>query len=570
MLLFAGVLGFGYMSQSNALYMFASEEKAKEDALSTLQEDKETDFQDEQVLTASTNVKNATTFVKEDFEYEINTYAVSEEGAVDWDYYTDTLSEESLAKLMIESGVILKGLSDSGKAKVAANGGVLNIPETIDGQVITVIDNRAFDGETLTSLTMPDTIKCIGVGAFRNNDLQSVTLPASLLFLNEMAFNNNTSIKTMEFPSELIELGGYNFEENNALETVKMGGKIEILGEYAFYNCRNLGKNSPTLTIPGSAKQIWNGTFVNTAYNFVNIEEGVESLQAIWFHTLTGLKVVNIPESVKTADYRVWSKMFYNTPNFAIVNKSNVPIRVPSTVTDYEWSKDRMHEAPVIFDEVNTGKDYAEFTGSLYAKYDNLAVKLEDGITFADGSDELYALSLMTKDEFKAFLNEEENIPVKEGYDFVGWDTSGFDTGNNQASWETLPIPSNGAESGVYLVDHVLGITPIFEKKVTLFNVTFKDWDGTVLDEQTVAEGEAAIAPEDPTRENYKFIGWDIDFSKVSADMSVTARYEKETTEKIPETGQNPYTLYRYAILALISGLGMTFGFLKIRKMNKS
>ncbi|MFV0381446.1 MAG: hypothetical protein ACK5KR_04415 [Breznakia sp.] len=52
--------------------------------------------------------------------------------------------------------------------------------------------------------------------------------------------------------------------------------------------------------------------------------------------------------------------------------------------------------------------------------------------------------------------------------------------------------------------------------------------------------------------------------------MVITAQYKKEAAEKIPETGQNSYTLLGYTMLMLISGLAMTFGFLKIKKMNKS
>ena len=55
--------------------------------------------------------------------------------------------------------------------------------------------------------------------------------------------------------------------------------------------------------------------------------------------------------------------------------------------------------------------------------------------------------------------------------------------------------------------------------------VTFLDWDGTVLSEQTVEYGQAAVAPDDPTREGYTFVGWDRDFNNVTEDISVCAMY---------------------------------------------
>jgi uncharacterized repeat protein (TIGR02543 family) len=59
----------------------------------------------------------------------------------------------------------------------------------------------------------------------------------------------------------------------------------------------------------------------------------------------------------------------------------------------------------------------------------------------------------------------------------------------------------------------------------TSYAVTFKDWDGTTLDAQTIAEGLSAVAPTNPTREGYDFTGWDKSFSNVTSDLTVTAQY---------------------------------------------
>ncbi len=56
--------------------------------------------------------------------------------------------------------------------------------------------------------------------------------------------------------------------------------------------------------------------------------------------------------------------------------------------------------------------------------------------------------------------------------------------------------------------------------------VTFIEWDGTVIETQVVADGTAAIAPTVHEREGYVFIGWDVDFTNVTSDLTVTAQYE--------------------------------------------
>jgi len=62
---------------------------------------------------------------------------------------------------------------------------------------------------------------------------------------------------------------------------------------------------------------------------------------------------------------------------------------------------------------------------------------------------------------------------------------------------------------------------------IKLYTVSFMDWDNQLIAQQVVEEGQAALAPENPTRRGYTFVGWDKDFSNVTEDLVVTALYEK-------------------------------------------
>ena len=59
------------------------------------------------------------------------------------------------------------------------------------------------------------------------------------------------------------------------------------------------------------------------------------------------------------------------------------------------------------------------------------------------------------------------------------------------------------------------------------YTVTFVDGQGKTLKTEQVESGKAATAPSDPTRDGYMFKGWDKDFSKVTANMTVTAQWKK-------------------------------------------
>ena len=64
-------------------------------------------------------------------------------------------------------------------------------------------------------------------------------------------------------------------------------------------------------------------------------------------------------------------------------------------------------------------------------------------------------------------------------------------------------------------------------KKKT-FEVTFVDWDDSVLKEDIVEWGNAAEAPADPVRPGYTFTGWDKDFSSVKSNLTVKAQYTQD------------------------------------------
>lgn len=58
------------------------------------------------------------------------------------------------------------------------------------------------------------------------------------------------------------------------------------------------------------------------------------------------------------------------------------------------------------------------------------------------------------------------------------------------------------------------------------YNVKFVDYDGTVVSEQTVKQGESASVPAPISREGYRFIGWDKSFTNIQANITLTAQYE--------------------------------------------
>ena len=71
------------------------------------------------------------------------------------------------------------------------------------------------------------------------------------------------------------------------------------------------------------------------------------------------------------------------------------------------------------------------------------------------------------------------------------------------------------------------------EYKVTFLNGT------TVIDEQMIPYGGAAVAPTNVTRDGYKFVGWNTTFSKITENLTVKALFEELTTYIVKVVGLN-------------------------------
>ena len=68
-------------------------------------------------------------------------------------------------------------------------------------------------------------------------------------------------------------------------------------------------------------------------------------------------------------------------------------------------------------------------------------------------------------------------------------------------------------------------------QNIVTYNVTFLDWDATVLFVEKVEEGKDAKGPDtDPEREGYTFIGWSKPVTNVTSDLTVIAQYEVAKT----------------------------------------
>ncbi len=140
----------------------------------------------------------------------------------------------------------------------------------------------------------------------------------------------------------------------------------------------------------------------------------------------------------------------------------------------------------------------------------------------------------------KTFSNITGELTVKATYvqqftvEFLDYDNSVIDIQlvdyNGNATAPENPTRNNyrftGWNTGFSNVVHDLTVKAEYIRQ---YKVTFLDYDETVLKEVTVDAGSTAVAPSNPSKEGYIFDGWDKAFANVTSDLTVTATYKVKT-----------------------------------------
>lgn len=116
--------------------------------------------------------------------------------------------------------------------------------------------------------------------------------------------------------------------------------------------------------------------------------------------------------------------------------------------------------------------------------------------------------------------------PTRDGFTFIGWDKAYTNVQN----------------------DIVVSAMYSENPKADTVNVTFVDYDGTLLSSQVILRGSDASAPANPTRDGFTFTGWDKAYTNVQSDIVVVANYTEnitavppvDTTPPAPTAPQQP------------------------------
>ncbi|HBA63568.1 MAG TPA: hypothetical protein DCZ20_06910 [Lachnospiraceae bacterium] len=159
------------------------------------------------------------------------------------------------------------------------------------------IGERAFYGNDLTKVVLPDTLTELGEGAFATNDITELKLSAGVTKIPSGAFSMNIRLNSITIPDTVTEIGETAFA-GARLTSLTIPASVEKIGRKAFHL-----HHLTSLVIPGNVKEIgesaFEGTYKATTLKSLVLEEGVESIGKFAFKEGL-LETVHLPSSIKT------------------------------------------------------------------------------------------------------------------------------------------------------------------------------------------------------------------------------------------------------------------------------
>lgn len=176
--------------------------------------------------------------------------------------------------------------------EVSSTATKVTIPETvaINGAeyAVEAIDAKAFAGNTaVTSVTVPDTVKTIAEGQFKDcSKLTSVTLPSAITEIPANAFAG-TALTSVSIPSKVTSIGESAFQ-GTKLTSVDVPASVTTVGASAFAGTTAL----KSVTLPASVKTIGESAFAGSAVEEVKLPAAVTAVAADTFKDCTALKSV--------------------------------------------------------------------------------------------------------------------------------------------------------------------------------------------------------------------------------------------------------------------------------------
>lgn len=139
-------------------------------------------------------------------------------------------------------------------------GGDVVVPAEIDGFTVDVIGINVFKGDTITSLTLPETVLELRSNAVASCEkMTSVTLPQSLVVINRMNFFSCNALSEVTIPASVRYIGDTSFRFCDALRKITFEGVCPAID----MDCFSILPDDAVAYVPDDQLEAYTAAFEN-------------------------------------------------------------------------------------------------------------------------------------------------------------------------------------------------------------------------------------------------------------------------------------------------------------------
>ena len=405
----------------------------------------------------------------------------------------------------------------------SGTGGVIEIPEKIDGKPVTKIGNYALQGNTdITGVRLPDSLKTIGMQAFCNcSELKTVESGEGLESIGYGSFSGCTSLASIDLPEGLTSIGSGAFFGCKSLASIDLPDGVTSIGSSAFYRCSLL----ESIILPDGVTEIGQVAFSEcTKLKTVVFGKGIQSIGVSAFNGCSSLESALLPDGLteigkyafdgcsglKTVVFGSSLRMIDSLAFCACSSLEEIVL--PDSLTTLDTN---VFNSCYSLKTAVVGSGLTSLTGATFANCSALeTVVLPEGLT--EIGDHAFSHCSGLKTVF--FAGDKPDVRPDNG-DLTG------------AAWKIAPSSEGfGADAEI----------------APAARITFDAGGGRIVSPLTGEEGDSYTvlsfggripAPVDPVRDGYCFAGWrsesspseKIDFSTRTAagDEKFTALWQR-------------------------------------------
>jgi hypothetical protein len=171
--------------------------------------------------------------------------------------------------------------------------------------------NLYVDGNRVTDVVIPDSVKAINSYLFYGANIMSVTLPDVVTSIGTFPFDSCLNLKYTEYDGAQYLGSASNpylylvRAKNQDIESIRVHDGTEFIGRYAFIECTNL----KSVSLPDTVVRIGNYAFSKCeSLTEIIIPSSVKALENFVFTGCTSLERVVIGESVSSIGYHIFDE----------------------------------------------------------------------------------------------------------------------------------------------------------------------------------------------------------------------------------------------------------------------